>query len=91
MAACPVFVPVHSGRSHSRLLFGLFLFWTHSAVPQPLLSPQAVSGKGPLEKKDGTALAQGLGEARKSPHIPLFSLLKPVLPPEAIQDKFGHS
>lgn len=72
MAACPVFVPVHSGRSHSRLLFGLFLFWTHSAVPQPLLSPQAVSGKGPLEKKDGTALAQGLGEAREEPSHPSF-------------------
>lgn len=71
MAGCPVFVPVHCSRSHSRLLFSLVSL-LDSALPQPLLSPQAVSGEGSREKKDGMALAQGLGEAREEPSHPSF-------------------
>lgn len=46
--------------------------WTHSALPQPLLSSQAGSGEGSLETKDGMALAQGLGEVRERPSHPSF-------------------
>lgn len=68
-------VPVHSARSRGRLFFGLFLF-KHPGLTLhcPSLSPPSLpgSGEGSLERKDGMALAQGLGEAREGPSHPSF-------------------
>lgn len=53
VADCPMCnteVPVHSARSHSRLLFCFShqASWTHSALPQPLVFLQAGGGEGSL-------------------------------------------
>lgn len=78
MAGCPVFVHgspcalCQVSQQAPLWLVSLQAPWTRSALPQPLLSPQAGSGEGSLERKDGMALAQGLGEVREGPSHPSF-------------------
>lgn len=78
VAGCPIFVhgspcaPCQVSQQAPLWLVSFQAPWTHSALPQPLLSHQAGSGEGSLEMKDGMVLAQGLGEVREGPSHPSF-------------------
>lgn len=72
-------VPVHSARSHSRLLFGLFLF-KHPGLTlhcPSLTSPLRLGvERAPWRGRMGWLLLKDWEKRGKGPHIPLFSLLK---------------
>lgn len=73
VAGCPVFehgsscALCHVSQQAPLWLVSLQAPWTHPVLPQPLLSPQAGSREGSLERKDGLVLDQGLGEVREGP------------------------